>query len=416
MRVFKFGGASIKDAESVQNVLRVLNHYSGEDLVIVVSAMGKTTNAMEKLVEAYMNSHPSLASKLADLKDFHLAIIDELFLDKKHKVFETIDSTFTALKQRLNEPVYGEYNFIYDQIVPFGEVISTQVVSAYLQSENYENTWLDARELIRTDNNHRFARVNWEKTSSQINKKVKSNCCYVVQGFIASCSEGISSTLGREGSDYTASIFAYCLNAVEVIIWKDVQGVLNGDPKVFSEVQLLTQISYKEAIELAYYGASVIHPKTIQPLMKKDIAFRVKSFVHPEREGTTISNGVDMQPMIPCYIKKSNQLLITIATTDLAFIVEDHLSKVYQIFHEFGVRVNLSQNTAVSSSFCINNDPMLSPKVLQALSANFKTHFNEEVSLYTVRYYDDESKNKVRSTGKVLMEQITRNTYQVVIH
>lgn len=414
MRVFKFGGASIKDADSVRNVLTVLQNYSGEDLVIVVSAMGKTTNRMEQILKAFLEEDGSLDSKLQELRSFHFDILKDLFPNPEHRVYNEVEITFSQLEIILQGKQEGNYNKLYDLIVPFGELISTKIISAFLSENQNDNEWLDARKLVRTDSNYRFARIEWEQTSELVTEALAKGQCFIVQGFIGSDAEQNSTTLGREGSDYTASIFAYVLDADEVIIWKDVPGVLNGDPKVFEDTQLLNQLSFREAIELAYYGASVIHPKTIQPLKRKDIPLKVKSFLKPKNEGTTISNGLDLEPVLPCYIQKTGQVLISLSTKDLAFIVEDHLSIIYRIFHDFGVRVNLSQNTAVSSSFCINHDAVVTPQLLEALKAEFRTSYNENVNLYTVRHYDDEAKEKVRQTGKVLLEQISRNTYQVV--
>jgi aspartate kinase len=416
MKIFKFGGASIKDASSVQRVAAVLNHYPGEEILVVVSAMGKTTNALEQIVAHYIkNEKEAVNAQVKTLKKAHLDVVDALFSPDEHRVHNDIEILFNQLEIITQAPVEGEYNQVYDQIVSFGELLSTKIVSSYLNSTAYQNKWLDARRLIKTDQSYRFARVDWKYTSRLLKETIRPGNRYVIQGFIGSDDNYNPTTLGREGSDYTASILAYVLEADEVVIWKDVPGVLNGDPKVFSDTQLIEEISYREAIELAYYGASVIHPKTIQPLREKNIPLRVKSFLNPENQGTIITNGADLNPLVPCFIKKSNQTLITLATRDLAFIVEDHLSKVYQVFHQFGVRVNLSQNTAVSTSFCINNDPIVVPKLIEALNKDFDTTFNLEVNLYTVRHYNQAAKERVQQGGEVLMEQISRETYQVVV-
>lgn len=414
MKVFKFGGASIKDAASVRNVFKVLQNFRQEDLVIVVSAMGKTTNALEEILGSYINSKNEIFDQIQKLHDFHFGILKELFSDKSHRIYNEVEIALSQLEIITQSSSDDEYNKLYDKIVPFGELISTKIISAFLEDQDYSNEWLDARKLVRTDTNFRFARVDWEITQNLIKEAIKPSQNYVVQGFIGSDRDFNPTTLGREGSDYTASIFAFSLDADEVIIWKDVPGILNGDPKIFSNTQLLHQMSFKEAIELAYYGASVIHPKTIQPLRKKGIPLFVRSFLNPENPGTRVGDGLDLDPFLPCFIKKENQALITISTTDLAFIVEDHLSMIYKIFHDFGVRVNLSQNTAVSTSFCINNDAIVCPKILNALQLDFTTSFNTNASLYTVRHYDEKSKMIVKDSGKVLLEQISRNTYQVV--
>lgn len=414
MKVFKFGGASIKDADSVRNVANVLGHYPNDEILVVVSAMGKTTNALEKLLQTFYDRKPGAQEQITALRDAHFEIIDQLFDPDEHRVHSDVDTLFMQLEIITSKEPEGNYNMVYDQIVPFGELISTKIVSSYLNTRGYHYKWLDARRLIRTDQNYRSARVDWDFTERMLSETISAGNRYVIQGFIGSDDDLRSTTLGREGSDYTASVLGYLLGAEEVVIWKDVPGVLNGDPKVFENTELLHEISYREAIELAYYGASVIHPKTIQPLQQKNIPLRVKSFVNPELPGTIIKEGTDLNPKLPCFICKSEQVLVTIATRDLAFIVEDHLSKVYKIFHQFGVRVNMSQNSAVSTSFCINYDPIQTPKLIEALSRDFDTTYNENVTLYSVRHYDEAAKQRLRSTGEVLLEQISRHTYQVV--
>lgn len=414
MKIFKFGGASIKDADSVRNVANVLNHYPGEEILIVVSAMGKTTNALELLVHSFLNKKDDKKELINQIRENHFAIINELFPADEHRVHNDVEILFTQLELICEAEPVGGFNQVYDQIVSFGELISTKIISSYLNSSGYQNKWLDARRLIRTDQNYRFARVDWNFTQRMVKDTILPGNRYVIQGFIGSDDDLNPTTLGREGSDYTASVLAYVLDADEVVIWKDVKGVLNGDPKVFDDVQLLKEISYREAIELAYYGASVIHPKTIQPLQKKKIPLRVKSFMDPAGEGTLIREGSDLNPQLPCFIKKDNQVLITISTRDLAFIVEDHLSKIYKLLHQYGARVNMTQNTAVSSSFCINNDPITTPKLIEELSKDFDTSYNENVKLYSVRHYNDSAKERVKKTGEVLLEQISRSTYQVV--
>ncbi len=414
MKIFKFGGASIKDAESVKNVANVLNHYPGEEILIVVSAMGKTTNALEKLVHSFINKKADTKELINEVRQSHFAIINDLFPADEHRVHNDVEILFMQLELICEGEPTNSFNQIYDQIVSFGELISTKIISSYLNSSGYQNKWLDARRLIRTDQNFRFARVDWNFTRRLVKETILPGNRYVIQGFIGSDDDLNPTTLGREGSDYTASVLAYVLDAEEVVIWKDVPGVLNGDPKVFDKVELLKEISYREAIELAYYGASVIHPKTIQPLQQKSIPLRVKSFMNPAEEGTIIREGSDLNPVLPCFIKKDNQILITISTRDLAFIVEDHLSKIYKLLHQFGTRVNMSQNTAVSSSFCINNDPITTPKLIEELQKDFDTSYNENANLYSVRHYDEAAKERVMKTGELLLEQVSRNTYQVV--
>lgn len=416
MKIFKFGGASVKDAASVKNVARVLSLYPNDTILIVVSAMGKTTNALEKVVEAYLHKTDDPVLLLRNIQEQHIQIIKELFPNKEHELHNTIEILFSQL--RIYVEKVGEddhYNKVYDAIVSYGELISTRIISAFLNDQGFENDWLDARKVIRTSSHHRAGRVNWDETQRLVKEQLKPNRTYITQGFIGSDAALNPTTLGREGSDYSASVMAYCLDAEEVIIWKDVRGVLNGDPKVFDDVSLLNKLSYREAIELAYYGASVIHPRTIQPLQKKRIPLKVKSFLQPKGEGSCISDGVDLEPILPCFIRKDNQVLITLSTQDLAFIAEDHLSLIYQIFHQFGVRINLSQNTAVSSSFCINYDSITTSKLMEELRKSFRLSYNEGVSLYTVRHYDEVSRDQVQQNGTVLLEQVSRNTYQIVL-
>lgn len=416
MKIFKFGGASVKDAAAVRRVASVLNHYPGEEILIVVSAMGKTTNALEQAVAHFLAGESELLKqKLQALRAEHLAVVDALFPADEHRVHNDVEILFTQLEIITQTPVQGTFNQVYDQIVSFGELISTKIVSSYLNSTNYQNKWLDARRLIRTDQNYRAARIDWAFTRRMVQETVQPGNRYVTQGFIGSDDALNPTTLGREGSDYTASVLAYVLDAEEVIIWKDVPGVLNGDPKVFDEVQRLSQISYREAIELAYYGASVIHPKTIQPLQEKGIPLRVKSFVDPAGEGTLIREGSKLVPQLPCFIRKENQWMITLSTRDLAFIAEDHLAVIYKIFHQFGVRVNLSQNTATSSSFVINYDPIHAQALQAQLEKIFDFRAENGLSLYTVRHYDEASRARVRKAGEVRLEQITSLTYRVVL-
>ncbi len=414
MKIFKFGGASIKDAESVKNTAKVLGHFPDEDIFVVVSAMGKTTNALEKITAAFLEKSSETHSMIEKLRDEHFEIIHQLFPSDEHRVHNDVEILFHQLDIICQGNPEGNFNQVYDQIVSFGELVSTKIVSSFLQSNGYQNKWLDARRLIKTDQNFRAARVDWNYTERLLKETVKAGNRYIIQGFIGSDDDLNPTTLGREGSDYTASVLGYLLGAEEVVIWKDVAGVLNGDPKIFADVQLLEEISYREAIELAYYGASVIHPKTIQPLQKAKIPLRVKSFLHPENQGTCIKDGATLKPMLPCFIKKENQTLIKISTRDLAFIAEDHLSKVYKLFHQFGTRVNLSQNTAISSSFCVNFDPISTPKLIEELQKEFDTDFRENVNLFTVRHWDENSQKIVQKTGEKLLEQISENTYRVV--
>ncbi len=416
MKVFKFGGASVKDAAGVKRVASVLEFFTEDDILVVISAMGKSTNALEKIVALHLaGDKPACEKALVALEKYHLDIMADLDFARDHSVYEEVAQLFAQLRMKLSAILNGGFNKVYDQIVSFGELLSTKIVSAYLNQNSYQNIWLDARRLIKTDQSYRFARIDWTYTKRMLQDSVREGARYLTQGFIGSDDMGNTTTLGREGSDYSASVIAYCLAASEVVIWKDVPGVLNGDPKVFEDTVLLNKINYREAIELAFYGASVIHPKTIQPLQEKGIPLKVKSFENPTAEGTTISEGVSLDPMASCFIKKENQLLIKLSTRDLAFIAEDHLSKIYQLFHQFGARVNLSQHSAVSSSFCINFDPINAFPLCEELAKSFDLEQREDISLYTIRHHNASAREQIKKRGKVLLEQITVGTYQVAL-
>ena len=302
MRIFKFGGASVKDAEGIRNVYSVLQTVGFEDVLLVISAMGKTTNALEVVIKNYFEKSPELQSSIQEVKKYHNQILLDLFEDDKNAVFKDVNSLFSELDHFISQNKSPNYNFVYDQIVSFGELISTTIVSHYMGFMGIKTQWIDVRNLIKTDNNYRDANVDWDTTQKLISKTVKKKTLNVTQGFLGSDENNFTTTLGREGSDYTAAIFAYCLNAESVTIWKDVPGVMNADPRYFENARLLNQISYREAIELAFYGATVIHPKTLQPLQKKEIPLFVKSFINPTLPGTSVSKGADLDPHLPCFI------------------------------------------------------------------------------------------------------------------
>lgn len=414
-RVYKFGGASVKDAPAVRNVSDIIRNYAEEPMIVVVSAMGKTTNALEVLISAIVNQDESeIHSSLQVVVDFHRVIVEELF-SSTHVIWSEIESIFARLRKESVLRDDEKYGALYDRIIGYGEVLSTIIIDAYLKESGINSTWQNAHELIVTNRDHRRATVDFETTTSRVQSAISPKGIHIIQGFLGATAEGIPTTLGREGSDYTAAVMAYVLDASEVCIWKDVPGVLTGDPKFFKQVIQLETISFREAIELAYYGASVIHPKTIQPLQRKHIPLRVKSFVNPSAPGTTIREGQALVPMSPCFIRKENQVLITLSTRDLAFIVENHLSVIYQIFHEIGVAVNTMQNSAVSSSFSINNDPILIPQLLERLSEEFNVVHNTDMSLFTIRHYTPEAVQSIRSLGEVYLEQVTRHTHQMVL-
>lgn len=414
MQVFKFGGASVKDAKGVKNLVKVLQTTGCNNTLMVVSAMGKTTNALEEVVSNYFNNKSELQSSIQDVKKFHNAILLDLFEDEQHSVFKKVTALFDDLSFFFDRNKSPDYNFVYDQTVGFGELVSTTIVSEYLNSIGVKNQWLDVRDCIKTDNYYRNAHVKWDITQQQIQKQHKANTLFITQGFLGSDSNNFTTTLGREGSDYTAAIFAYCLNAQKVTIWKDVDGVLNADPRYFENAQLLNTISYREAIELAFYGASVIHPKTLQPLQRKEIPLCVKSFLNPEQPGTTVCKGKSISPKIPCFIVKKNQVLISLSSLDFSYIVEENISDIFNLLHLYKMKVDVIQNSAISFSVCVDNIYHNLEKLLQHLKAKFKVECYENVSLYTIRHYNETAIQQIEKDKHVLLKQLTPTTMQIV--
>lgn len=413
MKVFKFGGASVKDAQGVRNVLKVLQTIDSAEKLVVISAMGKTTNALEEVIEEYLQKG-SYNDSLQPIREYHHQILLDLFGSKDHPVFSEVKAYFHELENFLEYNRSRKYDFVYDQVVIYGELLSTRIVSSYLNAQGLQNEWLDARSCIRTDSTYRDAQVQWDETQEQILKKVNRGKLSIVQGFIGADSNNFSSTLGREGSDYTAGIFAYCLNAGSVTIWKDVPGVLNADPRVFENPQLLDQISYEEAIELAFYGASVIHPKTLQPLQRKEIPLYVKSFLNPMQNGTAVKKGESIRPRIPCFIVKKNQVLISLSSLDFSFIMEKNISYIFSLFHEYQIKVDLIQNSAISFSVCVDNKFNNLERLINELKATFRVTYNTGVSLFTIRHFDETAINELEREKKILLKQITRETVQIV--
>ena len=414
MKIFKFGGASIKDAESVKNVANIIRTEVAKDTLVVISAMGKMTNAFEDVVEAYYNKTENLPKKLNFIEDFHKNIMNSLF-DKEDTVYKDVAILFGELGWFLARNTSQRSNYVYDQIICFGELLSTRIVSAYLSKIGIDNCWFDVRNYIKTDSNYRDAKVDWQLTEEIISKKVDTSKLNITQGFIAANDTENSTTLGREGSDYTAAIFAYCLHAESVTIWKDVDGVLNADPRVFAETTLLKQISYEEAIEMAFYGASVIHPKTLQPLERKEIPLLVRSFLNPKQTGTKVSKGSSLWPYIPCFIVKKDQILLSISALDFSFMVENNISYIFQKLHDYQLKVNLIQNSAISFSVCIDNKFNKFDVFYNELKKQFKMDVQKEVDLYTVRHFDDKAIAVIEAKGKSLLTQINKETFQIVL-
>ena len=417
MKIFKFGGASVKDAAGVKNLIRVLKTVGYQDTLVVVSAMGKTTNALEKIIEIYFKDQSAqLSQELLMLKEFHLKIVDELFGDQTQKVSKVVQDCFEELHSFLKTNKAPNYSFVYDQVVSYGELLSTSIIHHYFEVQGWKSFWLDARECIKTDDYYRAANLNWEQTQELIKSHTKDRQLIITQGFIGSNSNNFTTTLGREGSDYSAAIFAYALNASSVTIWKDVPGVLNGDPRVFKNTELLHQISYREAIELAFYGASVIHPKTLQPIQRKEIPLYVKSFENPDQNGTAVSKGKTLDPLIPCFIVKKDQVLIRLSSIDFSFIVEENISYIFGLLHEYQMPVELIQNSAISFSVCVNNKYKRLEELILVLRSRFNVEVKEHVDLFTVRHFNQTALQSIRANGKqILLEQRTEETAQFVL-
>ena len=412
IKVFKFGGASIMDVQNIKNVGNILQEYANQELVIVFSAMGKVTNMLENVVDSYVQKSANTNIVLQKVKDFHSIILRGIFKES-HPIFDIVNNLFVEIEWVLEDEPNQDYAYDYDQIVSVGEFLSTQIMSAYLQQVGFENTWLDVRDLIRTDNTHRNAKIDWETTTDLIKRNVKTKHS-ITQGFLGCTSENFTSTLGREGSDFSAAILAFCLEASEVVIWKDVPGMMNADPKYFPDAKLLSQVSFDEAIELAFYGAKVIHPKTIQPLKQKNIPLRIKSFIKPEAEGSIVKSKIDKMSDMPSFIVKENQILISISDVDLSFIVGNHMNQIFSLLAKNNVEVNLMQNSAVSFSICVDNDLHKIPQLIKDFQQFYEVLYNADLSLFTLRHYNDNSFDSFLQDKDVVLEQKSRNTIQLI--
>jgi aspartate kinase len=420
MKVFKFGGASVKDSSAVKNVAQILSLFEKQKLIVVVSAMGKTTNKLEEVVEALKNNDKkSFVHLINDLKEFHYTILGELFPEKHFTIYNTIDSTVEKLEQKFESGFSDNYSFEYDQIVSLGEFLSSQILSAFLFENGFTVKWIDARKIIRTDNNYQEGNVDWKKTEELVQTKVlgefETNDIVLTQGFIGHTPEGFTTTLGREGSDYTAGILAYCSNAESVTIWKDVPGMLNADPKYFDETIKLDEISFKEAIELSYYGATVIHPKTIKPLQNKEIPLYVKSFIHPEKKGTIIQSSTKKDHLIPSYIFKVNQILISLTPRDFSFIVEENLSEIFRLLALVNAKINIMQNSAVSFHFLLDEKKTNIDELLKLFGEKYLLKYNQGLELVTIRHYNQETIDKVIYEKEIMLQQKTRQTARIIM-
>ena len=417
MKVFKFGGASVNSASAVRNMANIVRRHLGDStLVVVVSAMGKTTNMLEKLVPGVYPpaQHPAL---LKQVTDYHYTIIHDLFPDTAHPVYNAVETLFQHLAQQSALPP-SDYNFDYSQTVCYGELISTTIISHYLNSIGLNNLWVDIRNVIRTDNQYREGIVDFAATKSNTQNllpSINALPLVITQGFIAGSADGHTSTLGREGSDYSASILSYCLGAESMTIWKDVPGFLNADPKYFPDTVKIEQIPYNEAIELAYYGASVIHPKTVKPIQNKNIQLHIKSFLDPDAPGSVIGPFSTIQPLSPLYIFKNNQTLLSILPKDFSFIAEDNLQTIFAVLAKLNIRVNLMQNTALSFSLCIDDNPLLLNQLRDNLQNQFRLRYNQGLQLITIRYYTQDIIDRIVGSRTILLQQRTRTTTQIVI-
>ena len=412
IKVLKFGGASIKNSERIANVFSIINNFKNQKIIIVFSAIANVTNLLEDLVDLYFNNSQQLKSKLLEIRNVHAQITNELF-EKDHQVFIEIEKIFSELDFFLKTNSNKNLSFVYDQIVSAGELISSKILSNYLTNNNFKNTLVDARDIIKTNDKYQNANIDWASTKDKI-KSYLVDFPIITQGFIGSDSSNYTTTLGREGSDFTAAIIANVLNVSEVTIWKDVDGVLNADPRYFNDFVLLDQLPYSEAVELAFYGAKVIHPRTIQPLQEKNIPLIVRSFLNYDNKGTIINND-NKNLSIPSFIVKENQVLISISDNNLSFIIEEHLSWIFFVLDRYDIRLNLMQNSAVSFSICVDNKRTSINSLIAELSSKFKVYYNDSVKLFTIRHYNQDSIDKVIADKKVLLEQKSRNTVQFVV-
>ena len=420
MKVFKFGGASVKNTEAVRNVSNILSLFGGQKLTVIVSAMGKTTNKLELLVKASFDRDRKIyMALLDDVYEFHMNILGELFLEKHFAIYNQVEDVFEKLRERYNEALPDSYSFEYDQIVSLGELLSSQIVAAFLLEQGHSASWADSRKLIRTNNNYQEGEVDWKKTEELISfnfiPQFKQVDIQVTQGFIGHTPEGFTTTLGREGSDYTAGIYAYCTNAESVTIWKDVPGMLNADPKWFDNTIKLDSISFKEAIELSYYGASVIHPKTIKPLQNKGIPLYVKSFLNPQAEGTVIQASSANDHLVPSFIFKMDQILFSFTTKDFSFIVEENLSDIFNRLAKVNAKINLMQNSALDFSILLDRNKVNPDQILEMFKDTYEVRYNEGLELVTIRHYDDETLARVTENKDILLEQKTRQTARLVM-
>ena len=422
VEVFKFGGASVNSAEGVRNVVEVLKLFPGKSMMLVLSAMGKTTNALERILHHYMERDAvSMVEEYHQVKDFHLDVVNDLFEDKTASVFEEVENQFEALRRILQQDRATDYDETYDRVVSFGETFSTTILFHYLASKGIDIRMFDATSIIHTDSSFRDARIDWRKTQLTIQKQLftyfqdNKGSVGLTQGFIGNSPEGKPTTLGREGSDFTAAVIGYCMRVKKVTVWKDVPGVLNADPVWFNDPKKLDDLSFLEAIELAYYGAKIFHPKTIKPLENANITLHVRSFQHPEEEGTLVRHMQEWKISTPIFIRKQDQLLISISPKDFSFIVEENLSHIFTLLAQFHVKANVTQNSAISFSICVDDDPIKIKPLIRELQKSFEVRYNDGLELFTIRHYNEKAIKRITSDRTILLEQKSRTTIHFVL-
>lgn len=417
MKIFKFGGASVRNAENVMNVARILREYGSTPLVIVISAMGKTTNGLEDVLRLYWNGQDH-HHKIQEIKQYHLDIMDGLFPDRDHGIYDEIENIFLSLDLYFAKTLERNFDFIYDQVISYGEILSTKIISAYLNATGYKNKWLDARNFIITDNLYREARVDWDTTTNLINRAVApllANAPVITQGFIGSAKDNVTTTLGREGSDFTASIFAYALNASELVIWKDVPGILNADPRKFPNTVKFDRLSYEEAIEMTYYGATVLHPKTIKPIQNRNIPLNVRSFIEPEKEGTIIRSDFPVNTDVPIIILKEKQILISLSTKDFSFVAEQHIEDIFDEVVRYGIKVNMMSNSAISFRMCVDDMGQKVESFVKALENEFEVQAQHGLELITIKHHRPGMIDELAGHRNLRMESRNGDTVQYVL-
>lgn len=417
IKVFKFGGFAVSDAESIKNLAKIISLYTNDQILIIVSAMGKTTDALEKLCKAYVEASADAHEILKSIKQFHEHIMLELFENENHPIFDEIANTFVEIEWMLEDEPHPDYDFNYDQLVSIGEFLSSRIVAAYLNKSSISTKWMDARDFIHTDNTYREGVIDMDKTrlSMVVLNDILKTQLVITQGFIGGTSENFSTTLGREGSDYSAAIFASCLLAESLTVWKDVPGIMNADPRLFPNARKYDELPYSEALEMAYYGATVIHPKTIKPLQNANIPLYVKPFLSPEQEGTRIDSLAKLNTDIAAIIVKENQMLLSISTKDFSFIDEPILIYLLQCISQANIKLNMMQRSALSLSICFNQDEGKFNKLFNILKEKFNCKYNQELSLLTVRHFKKENLDAICTGKTIIMEQFSRNTAQIIL-